>query len=188
MIEARYSKAQRLRAPFLLMVIAALAACATTTQDAANPALEPGVFAATRDGPDDAPDGSCWGKTVSPAVVETVTEQVQVKPAKVNSDGSIGSLPVYRTEKRQVIVKSRVDNWFETPCPDAMGPEFVASLQRALQARGGYAGDINGFLDVSTRKAVQLFQLREQGLDSSVLSLKTARVLGLIAIKRELIE
>ncbi|KHA52889.1 peptidoglycan-binding domain-containing protein [Sulfitobacter geojensis] len=162
----------------------ALAGCdSVATAPAAEPP-EPGVLEATRNGPANAPEGSCWGKTVSPAVVERVTEQVQIKPASVNPDGTIGSLPVYRTEERQVIVTPRRDNWFETPCPDVLNVEFVSSLQRALLARGGYSGTITGKLDTKTRAAVEQFQ-RAEGLDSAVLSLSTARTLGLIAVPRE---
>ena len=116
-------------------------------------------------------------------MIETVTEQVQVKPAKVNPDGTIGSPPVYRTEARQQIVSQRIDNWFETPCPEALSAEFNASLQRALSVRGYYIGQINGEMDAATRAAVQSFQ-RVDGPDSGVLSLATARKLGLIAVER----
>ncbi|MGC1506586.1 MAG: peptidoglycan-binding domain-containing protein [Sulfitobacter sp.] len=168
----------------VLMTCTTLAGCDSviTAPDVVPP--EPGVLAATRNGPADAPEGSCWGKTVSPAVVERVTEQVQIKPASVNPDGTIGSLPVYRTEHRQVIVIPRRDNWFETPCPDVLTPEFISSLQRALLARGGYSGTITGTLDAGTRTAIERFQ-REQGLESAVLSLGTARLLGLVAVPRD---
>lgn len=48
-----------------------------------------------------APPGTCWGKIPTPAVVETVTEQILVTPAKINTDGTIATLPVYREESRQ---------------------------------------------------------------------------------------
>lgn len=145
---------------------------------------EPGVVAATRNGPPGAAPGSCWGRTVSPAVFETITEQVQVEPGRVNPDGSIAKLPVYRTETRQQIATPRRDNWFETPCPEVMTAEFTASLQRALQVRGIYTGPITGALDSATRAAVQAFQ-RMDGPDSGVLSLAAARRLGLIAVARK---
>lgn len=184
MTQAIFNPTQAARFSLILVACAALTACdpVTTAPDAEPP--EPGVLEATRNGPADAPEGSCWGKTVSPAVVERVTEQVQIKPAKVNPDGSIASLPVYRTEKKQVIVTPRRDNWFETPCPDVLTPEFVSTLQRALQVRGGYGGAISGELDTKTRNAVQRLQ-RAQGLNSAVLSLETARTLGLIAVPRD---
>jgi peptidoglycan hydrolase-like protein with peptidoglycan-binding domain len=141
------------------------------------------VLEATRNGPAGAPADSCWGKTVSPAVVQTVEEQVQIKPAKVNADGTIAAPPEYRRTTRQEIVSPRRDNWFETPCDDVLTPEFVATLQRALSARGFYAGVATGLLDTPTRAAVQAFQ-RDEGPDSPVLSLAAARKLGLIAVER----
>lgn len=162
-------------------VVASLAACDALMPEATQPQPEPGVFAATQDGPENAPPNTCWGKTVSPAVVERVTERVQITPAEVNPDGTIATLPTYRNEDRQVIVTPRKNNWFETPCPDVLTPEFVSSLQRALLARGEYAGPITGVLGPETHAAVQKLQQRE-GLDSSVLSLKTARALGLVTI------
>lgn len=184
MTQAFTSKALSLRGSLFLVAFAALAACDPAAFAGDDDPIEPGVLEATRNGPADAPAGSCWGKTVSPAVVERVTEQIQTKPAKINSDGSIGSLPVYRTKERQVIVTPRRDNWFETPCPDLMTTEFVSSLQRALQVRGGYTGVISGNLDTKTRSAIQRFQ-RQEGLNSAVLSLTTARTLGLVAVQRD---
>jgi hypothetical protein len=108
---------------------------------------------------------------------------VQVKPAKVNPDGTIATLPIYKTEATQEIVTARVDNWFETPCAEALTAEFNASLQRALAVRGYYLGTINGEMNAETRTAIQVFQ-RVDGLDSGVLSLATARKLGLIAVER----
>lgn len=158
-----------------------LAGCAAAPREAPQP--EPGVREATRDGPVGAPEGSCWGRTVTPAVIETVTEQVEITPAKMTPDGSIAKPPVYKTETRQEIVRDRVDNWFETPCPDVLTPEFTRSLQRALQARGKYAGPITGQMDAPTRAAVRRYQAGE-GPNSEVLSLKSARALGLVAVPR----
>ena len=173
----------RARSPGWWAVPLLLAACEPTV-DGSDNAPEPGVAVATRAGPPGAPMGSCWGRTVTPAVVQTVEEQVQIKPAEINDDGTIASLPTYRTEKRQEIVSARVDNWFETPCPEVLTPEFVASVQRALVARGLYAGDANGVFDVSTRKAVRQYQISIGGPDSPVMAIETARSLGLIAVPR----
>lgn len=184
MTQALYRNTRAWQLTLGLLTCAALAGCDPAATGPANEAPEPGVMEATRNGPADAPEGSCWGKTVSPAVVERVTKRVQVKPASVNPDGTIGSLPVYRTEERQVIVTPRRDNWFQTPCPDVLTDEFISSLQRALMVRGGYSGAITGKLDTNTRAAVEQFQ-RTEGLNSAVLSLATARTLGLIAVPRD---
>ena len=133
--------------------------------------------------PPGAPIGTCWGKIPTPAVVETVTEQVLVTPAKINGDGTIATLPVYREESHQQIVTPRTDRWFEIPCPPAFTVEFVSTLQRALQARGLYNGMVNGNMDDATRRAVLAMQSSD-GLHSDVLSIETARELGIVAVPR----
>ena len=161
---------------------ATLLGCNVPTDRDALP--EPGVREATTQGPAGAAPGSCWGRTVSPAVIETVTEQVQVQPAQISSTGEIQALPIYRTETRQKIVTPRQDNWFETPCTDQLNVDFVATLQRALEARGLYSGEISGMYDDRTRAAMRRYQIAEGGPDSPVLALTTARSLGLIAVER----
>lgn len=178
-----FSTARILRFAFPLLTCAGLVAC-DMVPPPEGPALEPGVLEATRNGPEGAPPGSCWGRTVSPAVFETITEQVQVEPAKINPDGTIAKPPVYRSETRQQIDTPRRDNWFATPCPEVLTTEFVASLQRALSARGLYQGPANGVMNAETRSAVQTLQ-QPTGPDSGVLSLDAARRLGLIAVDRE---
>ena len=160
-----------------LAALVLLAAC--------DPAAPPpgSAFDSTRLAPPGAPPGTCWENLPTPAVVETVSEQVLVKPAVTNPDGTIASLPVYRSEDRQRIVTPRRDNWFETPCPPAFTAEFVSSLQRALQARGLYAGPVNGLMDAPTRAAVRRVQAAD-GIDSDVLSIETARALGLVVTGR----
>jgi len=171
-------------APIWLVFPLLLGACdpAATAQGDAPP--EAGVLGPTRDGPPGAAEGSCWGKTVSPAVVQTVVSQVQIRPAKVNPDGTVSAPPKYRTKESQEIVTPRKDNWFETPCAEALTPEIISTLQRALAARNFYKGAINGTLDARTRAAVQNFQ-RVEGRDSPVLTLTTARQLGVIAVERQ---
>lgn len=144
---------------------------------------EQGVVLGNGLAPPGAPAGTCWGKISTPAVVETVTEQILVTPAKINADGTIATLPVYRAERQQQIVTSRTDRWFEIPCPPAFTIEFVSTLQRALQARGLYAGAVNGNMDATTRRAVLAVQTAE-GLPSDVLSIDTARELGIVAVPR----
>lgn len=69
--------------------------------------------------------------------------------------------------------------WFEIPCGVERDPAFVASLQRALAARGLHGGAVTGEMDGETRAAVEAYQ-RELGLRSGVLSLAAARALGLV--------
>jgi hypothetical protein len=115
---------------------------------------ESGVIQGNGLAPPGVAPGTCWGKIPTPAVIETVTERILVTPARVNPDGTIATLPVYRQESRQEIVTPRTDRWFEIPCPPDFTVEFVSTLQRALQVRGLYAGQVTGNMDEATRRAV----------------------------------
>jgi hypothetical protein len=121
---------------------------------------------------------------VTPAVLETVTEQILVRPAKMAEDGTVVSPARYRTEKQQRIVQERAETWFESPCPQIWTRDFTESVQRALQARGLFNAPITGQYDPATRTAIRQYQ-QTQGLNSEILSLENARSLGLIAVARE---
>ncbi len=164
-----------------LAALVALTACNNTLSPASL--SEPDIMRSVEQAPPGAEPGSCWGKDVTPAIIETVTEQIMLQPAEVHSDGSIKQPALYKSETRQMIVRERKEIWFETPCDAELTPEFIASVQRALAARGLYRGAINGEMDARTRRAVRAFQA-PQGLDSGILSLAAARKLGLVAIKR----
>ena len=144
---------------------------------------EPAIKQTLAEAPPGAAPGTCWGKVVTPAVIETVTEQVLLQPAEVLVDGTVRAPAVYKTETRQAIVKERQATWFETPCAVDLTPEFVATLQRALKARGLYRGQISGDMDGRTRAAVRRYQ-KPEGLDSGILSLAAARKLGIVAVER----
>ncbi len=131
-------------------------------------------------GPSGAVSGSCWEKDVTPAVVETTTEQIVVESAQYTDDGTLLRPAIYSTVTRPRIVQERREIWFETPCPFQLTPAFVASLQRALAARGHYRGPINGLMTPWTMRAVRAFQ-KPQGLDSGILSRDAAQKLGLIS-------
>ena len=80
------------------------------------------------------------------------------------------------------MVKPRDVTWFEVLCPELQTPEFLSSLQRALAARGYYAGPITGNLNEMTRSAVQRYQM-DEGIDTGALTPAGARQLGLIAVE-----
>ncbi|QFT93507.1 Putative peptidoglycan binding domain protein [Roseovarius sp. THAF9] len=134
--------------------------------------------------PPGAAPGTCWAQDTSPAVVETVTEQILVSPAEVADDGTVTRPASYRTETAQKIVQERRVTRFQVPCRAELTPEFNTSVQRALKARGLYRGPINGQLDRGTRAAIRRFQ-KPQGFDSDILSIAGARQLGLIAVARD---
>ncbi|MDE4131849.1 peptidoglycan-binding domain-containing protein [Phaeobacter sp. QD34_3] len=131
--------------------------------------------------PPGAEPGSCWDRHISPAVIETVTVQVLVEPELRAPDGQILQPAVFRTETRQDIVRPRSQTWLQITCPVDMTPDFIASLQRALAVRGDYTGAITGSLDRPTRQAILRYQ-RRYGLESQLLSLESARRLGLISV------
>lgn len=150
-----------------------------TTLCACDPVVPRALVGANA--PPGAPAGTCWATTATPATIQTITRQVLVRPATYDLDGNQVSTAQYKTETRQEIVEDRRETWFETPCPDVLTPEFIATLQRALTARGVYAGAITGRIDQPTRNAIRAFQ-KPDGVDSGELSLAAARKLGLVAV------
>jgi hypothetical protein len=114
------------------------------------------------------PGPGCWGRDRLPAVIETET---------ITRATGAGS---YRSESRQSIVSEARQVWIQTPCYDELTPDTVITLQRALRARAYYLGALDGALSPETMAAIRRFQA-DHGLDTKVLSLKAARVLGLVA-------
>jgi hypothetical protein len=110
----------------------------------------------------DASLGTCFARSTTPAIIETVTEQVMVQPAPVRSEVE-----------------------FETPCAAVMVPQFIASVQRALIARGYYNGAINGRVDGRTATAIERFQTAQGDVQTSTLTLQTTRAIGLVAQPRD---
>ncbi|MEZ5912588.1 MAG: peptidoglycan-binding domain-containing protein [Paracoccaceae bacterium] len=161
----------------MLVVAAGLGACQPGSgPEALPPALASSVLAgsvAPRNGPTppEARDGACWSGETLPAVFETVTAQTVAQAAKT------GTAQVTSTTRHRIL-RDRTEVWVLTPCPETMSPEFVASLQRALKARGLFAGTVSGALDGETRSALRRFQ-SALGLDSDRLTLDAAKRLGL---------
>ena len=117
---------------------------------------------------------------MTPAVIETVTEQVQVTPEVRDADGRVTTPAAFRTVTQQKMVQDREEIWFRAPCESDISVAFTATLQRALKARGLYRDAVTGTLTPATTGAIRRFQA-ERGLDSPHLSLAAARELGLIA-------
>ena len=111
MTRATMTRATMTRALVMLPLVAllGLAACMPVSGDNAADAL----LGSMLDVPEGAPPGTCWGKIVSPALIETVTEQVQVEPAVTAADGTVTRPASFRTETRQRIVTERAVRWFE---------------------------------------------------------------------------
>jgi hypothetical protein len=129
-------------------------------------------------------EGRCFGRDITPAVIETVRISEVDQPAVTGPDGAVISPASYRTVTRQQITRERSEVAFETVCPPVYTAEFVSTLQRALATRGYYTGPITGMMDTATGRAVQDFQ-RQGGPDSPLLSIETARTMGLVALSQE---
>jgi hypothetical protein len=171
-----------MRHPVILAALwGGLSACTPATEEVFSAVIQPvetEVQVTRGMGPPDADPNACYGREVTPAVIETVTEQVMLQPPQISSTGEVREPGVFVTETRQRIVEERRELWFETPCQAEADPEFIASLQRALAARGHYRGPVSGVMDARTRRAVRAYQ-EPQGLDSAILSLAAARQLGI---------
>ncbi len=134
----------------------------------------------TRPGPPSGPEDACWQSDLRPAVIETVTEQRLLAPEVRDAEGKLVTPASFASATHQRIVRDRGTIWFRTPCPAEMTPEFIATLQRALKARGLYLLPLSGQMDAPTRAAIRRYQ-RARGLDSDHLSLAGARELGILA-------
>jgi hypothetical protein len=180
---AQHPMIRPLSFPLMLGLLTALAGC-----QMAPPRLAPATPVdlraelIDREGPTapPAPEGACWAAETIPAVIETTTEQILSRPEERDADGRVIRAAQYSTVTQQRITQMRRDVWFRSPCPSDYTLEFVASLQRALKARGLYRIELTALMDPVTREAVRRYQ-EPLGLDSPTLSLGAARSLGLIA-------
>ena len=169
-----------------LLTVLALASCGTRI---AVEAPEQGDLAAEAvqidgAGPPEGPEGACWAHDLIPAVYETVTEQTLVTAEVRDGAGNVVSPAAYRSVSQLRVVNERRDIWFNTPCPADMTVDFLASLQRALKARGYYSLPLTGEMDPATSEALRRYQA-DRGLDSPLLSLAAARDLGLSSTARD---
>lgn len=164
-----------MRARTISALLALLAACGAQVPVSAPETLDlsaeaiPG--AASRQPA--APPGACWGRDTIPAVIETETVTRLVTPATATAPAT------YRSESRQKMVRDTQTVWIRTPCYDMLTPDTILTLQRALRARGYYLGALDGVLAPETMTAIRRFQA-DHGLDTKVLSLKAAQMLGLV--------
>lgn len=161
-----------------ILVVCALAACQSPAVEAPSRAqLADEVL---RTSPPDSDDTTCWAAEVTPAIIETVSEQTLVTPEIRDATGQVVTPASFRSTTKQRIVQDRDEVWFRTPCPAEMTVDFIATLQRALKARGLYRAPLTGVLDAATAEAIRRFQA-DRGLDSRQLSLAAARELGIVS-------
>ena len=83
-------------------------------------------------------EGACWAKDTTPAVIETTTEQIVVTDEQRDAAGTVTTPATYQTKTHQRLLQDHEEVWFRAPCPQDMTVNFVATLQRALKARGLY--------------------------------------------------
>ncbi|MFQ3183348.1 MAG: hypothetical protein ACI901_000441 [Octadecabacter sp.] len=133
----------------------------------------------------DPSQSTCFDSSTTPAIIETVTEQVMLQSASMLSDDIVTPPTAFRTVTRQQIMRERRKVEFEIPCKAIMTPQLIASVQRALIARGYYNGPINGIIDSRTKDAIERFQTAQGYVQTSMLTLQTARILGLVAQPRD---
>lgn len=161
-----------------------LCACGTPVPVAA-PAPEDlsseAIAMAGRDSPPSKPEGACWGQDTIPAVIETVTDTVMDQPELRDASGKVTRPAAYKSTARQRILHDREAVFIRTPCYEQLTPDTIATLQRALTARGYYVAPLTGDLDPATLLAIRHYQA-DHGLDTPVLSLKAAETLGLVAV------
>lgn len=168
------------RIAFLAALALAVTACAP--RQAMTPSF-PGDLSGeaipkTGDTPPRGPDGACWAAEHMPAVYETVTEQTLVSPEVRDGQGNLLRPASYHSVSKLSQISAARDIWFRAPCPQDMTLSFIATLQRALKARGYYLAEVTGSLDAETAEALRRYQA-EHGLDSAQLSLAAAKDLGL---------
>ena len=127
--------------------------------------------------------GRCFARTAPPTRTDIVEEMIEVVPEERAPDGALINPAVFRTITRPRTVAIGTGQRFETVCPPIYTEAFVSTLQRALLIRRGYDGPITGRYDDATSLAVERFQ-RARDLDSPLLSVDTARDLGLLEVSR----
>lgn len=158
------------RAFLILLAALSLAACENGgPSSAASPMQSPAERAAVAEVPlQTLPADACWARDRIPAQTRAVLVET--------GNGT--------REARNQVLRPAQERLFAVPCPDVLTPDFTASLQRALAARGLYAGPITGQWSADTTAAVRRFQA-PLGLDSGVLSLDAAQQMGLVAVPRD---
>ncbi len=132
----------------------------------------------TGEGPPPGPEGTCWAHDLIPAVFETTTEQTLVSAEVRDEAGSVVTPASYKSVSKLRVLNERRDIWFTAPCPEDMTVEFLATLQRALKARGYYTLPLTGEMDAATTEAVRHYQA-DLGLDSPLLSRAATQELGI---------
>ncbi len=109
-----------------------------------------------------------------PAVYKNITVTKLVQPAQVKR---ITIPEAYSTvTKRQMVSPSKVV-WKKVVCQSNMGTSTIASVQKALKAKGLYHGPIDGIYGTLTKQAVRAYQ-KQNGLAVGGLTHEVMKSLG----------
>lgn len=169
------------RIRFVLPACAALlAGCQPPAGPDVTQVIAPSVIT-LKEGPAPADtEDQCWVHLPGQPRTKLEEQVIKVAEPRLDSDGRELSPAIYRRAQVEV-TEPNPGQHFARLCDDQLTPAFVETLQRALQARGVYTGEVTGVMDTATREAVGRYQ-RGQDLDSDVLSLSAARQLGLVNV------
>ena len=116
---------------------------------------------------------------ITPAEIFTQIKTRLVQPEKRNTAGQLVLPAQYETIRTQTITKPRSVTKIDAVCPEDLTLEFIASLQRAFQARGLFFSTITGAMDTPTQRAILNFQTA-RGVVSATVMKATAQELGLV--------
>lgn len=128
-------------------------------------------------------DGRCFAFSAPLMEPQIIVERVVSAPETTDENGNVLTAAVYRDEEREILVPVGEPERFEVICPQNLSQSFVATVQRALLARGYYVGSVNGLMDQQTRNAILSYQ-KDQGLRSPNLGVETAIGLGLVSAEQ----
>ena len=85
----------------------------------------------------------------------------------------------YEKTRTHTNTKPRCVTKIEAVCTEDLTQEFIASLQRAFQARGLFSSTITVSMDTTKRRARLIFQT-VKGVESETVVKATAQELGLV--------
>src|SRR6056297_2018860 len=107
MPQNRPRRPEHMKSPLVLLPLLAVLSACQSSLPLTGP-NEPEIVQTLQEAPPGAAPGTCWGKDVTPAVIETVTEEVLLQPAQVRNDGTVEEPAIYKTETRQRSEERRV--------------------------------------------------------------------------------
>ncbi|MEZ5686048.1 MAG: peptidoglycan-binding domain-containing protein [Paracoccaceae bacterium] len=115
-----------------------------------------------------------------PVTFGTVKRAVEIRPAQIDPKTGRELAPaLYEEQEFSAVLDGGESQSFETLCPAEETPELIASMQRALKARGLYRGAISGRMEAETRRALRAYQA-PRGLPSDVVSRRALMEMGLL--------